>query len=226
MNYAHAMQGLSICDLSDACDALGIVPATSGALKAAYAGCSPVCGPIATCAMSPKGSVEIVIGTIELMNAAAPGSLLLIDAANHLGQNTIGSLVGVVAVQKRLAGAIIDGSVRDVQGLRELAFPVYARGTVVQSVRGRMAIDSINKPVTFGGRPAMPGDIAAADENGAIVFPAARAKEIFELAWRAVALEKRLFQQIQQGGDPIPLHKAMKYDLSMKDQLEDKGSAG
>ncbi len=223
MNYAQAMQGLSICDLSDACDALGIVPATSGAIKAAYAGCPPLCGPVATCAMSPAGGIEIVIGTIRLVESAAPGALLLIDAHAHPDQNTIGSLVGVVAVQRRLGGAIVDGSVRDVQGCRELGFPVYARGTVVHSVRGRMAIDSINEPVTLGGRTAAPGDIAAADENGAIVFPAARAKEIFELAWRAIALEKKLFQQIQHGGDAIALHKAMKYDLSMKEQLDDKG---
>ena len=222
MNYQQAMQGLSICDLSDACDALGVVPATSGAIKAMYPGCPPLCGPIATCSMSPKGKIEIVIGTIELIESAAPGSIMLINAADHPDQNTIGSLVGVVAVQRRLAGAIIEGSVRDLQGLRELPFPVYARGTVVHSVRGRMGIDSINQPVTLGGRTVASGDIGAADENGAIVFPAARAKEIFELAWRAVALEKRLFQQIQHGGDAIALHKAMKYDLSMKDQLDDK----
>lgn len=222
MNYALAMQGISTCDLSDACDALGIVPAESGAIKAIYPGCPPLCGPIATCAMSPKGKIEIVIGTIELVDSAAPGSLLLIDASNHLDQNTIGSLVGVVAVQKRLAGAIIDGSVRDVQGLRELPFPVYARGTVVHSVRGRMGIDSINEPVTLGGKRVASGDVAAADENGAIVFPAARAKEIFQLAWRTVALEHRLFEGIRHGGDPILLHKAMKYDLSMKEQLADK----
>ncbi|MDA0276884.1 MAG: hypothetical protein O3A06_01650 [Proteobacteria bacterium] len=42
MNYLRAMQGLSICDLSDACDALGIVPATSGAIKAVHPGCAPV----------------------------------------------------------------------------------------------------------------------------------------------------------------------------------------
>jgi regulator of RNase E activity RraA len=222
VNHAQAMQGLSICDLSDACDALGIVPAKSGAIRAMYPGCPPLCGPVATCSMSPKGKIEIVIGTIELIDTAAPGSLMLIDASKHLDQNTIGSLVGVVAVQKRLAGAIIDGSVRDVQGLRELPFPVYARGTVVHSVRGRMGIDSINEPVTLGGTRVVSGDIAAADENGAIVFPAARAKEIFELAWRAVALEKKLFEGIRHGGDPITLHKAMKYDLSMKEQLDDK----
>ena len=42
MNYAQAMQGLSTCDLSDACDALGIRPATSGAVNAVHPGCVPI----------------------------------------------------------------------------------------------------------------------------------------------------------------------------------------
>jgi len=55
-----------------------------------------------------------------------------------------------------------------------------------------------------------------------IVFPPERARQVFEFAWRAVALEKKIFQQIAHGGDAIALHKAMKYDLSMRDQLTDR----
>ena len=58
------------------------------------------------------------------------------------------------------------------------------------------------------------------------MFPAARAREIFELAYRAVALEKKLFQQILHGGDAVALHKAMKYDVSMAEQLKDKTITG
>ncbi len=84
-----------------------------------------------------------------------------------------------------------------------------------------MAIDSINQPVQFAGREVRPGWIAAADENGVIVFPAEREKDIFNFAYRAVALEKKLFQQIFHGGDAVALHKALRYDEPMKDQLSD-----
>ena len=221
MNFAQAMQGLSTCDLSDACDALGIQPATSGAVKAVHPGCVPICGPISTCRMSPAGKIEIVIGTIGPLLSSLPGSVFLVDSGGNMELNTIGSLVAVVAVQSRLAGAIVDGCVRDVQGMQDLGFSAYARGTVVPSVRGRMAIESINEPVQFAGCEVGPGWIAAADANGAIVFPPERAAEVFRFAWRAVAMEKKMFLQIQQGGDAIALHKAMKYDLSMQDQLTD-----
>lgn len=222
MNHALAMQGLSTCDLSDACDALGIAAVSSGALKPVHAQCRPICGPVTTCHMSPAGRTEIVIGTIGPLLSAAPGSVFLVSAGGRMDLNTIGSLVAVVAVQSRLAGAVVDGCVRDVAGMQELGFSTYARGTVVPSVRGRMAIESVNEPLPFAGGHVEPGWIAAADANGVIVFPPERQRDIFEHAWRAVALEKNIFAQIQQGGDAIALHKAMKYDLSMSEQLGDR----
>lgn len=223
MNLNQAMQGLTTCDISDACDALDIAAVTSGAIKGVHAGCAPICGPVSTCRMSARGRIEIVIGTIGPLLAAEPGGIFLVDAGGNMELNTIGSLVAVVAVQSRMAGAIVDGCVRDVQGMQELGFPVYARGTVVPSVRGRMAIESIGEPVSFAGAEVRQGWIAAADANGVIIFPPQRVREVFAFAWRAVALEKAIFRQIREGGDAIALHKAMKYDLSMKEQLTDPG---
>ena len=71
-------------------------------------------------------------------------------------RNTIGSLVTAVAVQARMSGAIVDGCVRDVQGTVSFNFPTYSRGTVVQSVRGRIGIETINNPVRFAGQKVNP----------------------------------------------------------------------
>jgi regulator of RNase E activity RraA len=226
MNYQHAFRDITTCDLSDACDALGIVPASSGQVKAVYPGCPPLCGPVFTCKMSPKGKKEIVIGTIEPILEADPGSIFLVDAGGDLVNNTIGSLVTLVAVQARMAGAISDGCVRDVQGTMALNFPTYARGTVVHSVRGRVGIESLNQPVSFAGRQVEPGWIAAADMNGVILFPPQRAAEIFRAAYRAAAVERKIVDQMRSGADIIAVHKALKYDAPMKDQLKDDGIVG
>lgn len=226
MNYMQAFREISTCDLSDGCDALGIVPVTSGAIKGVYPGCPPICGPVVTCRMSPTGKKEIVIGTIEPIIAADPGSIFLIDAGGNMQHNTIGSLVTVVAVQARMAGAIVDGCVRDVQGTTALDFPTYSRGTVVQSVRGRVGIETINEPVMFAGQAVAPGAIAAADVNGVIIFSAADAVRIFKAAYRAAAVERKIIDQIVNGADFIAVHKALKYDASMKDQLTDDKIVG
>jgi 4-hydroxy-4-methyl-2-oxoglutarate aldolase len=223
MNYQHAFRDISTCDLSDACDALGITAASTGQVKAVYPGCPPICGPIFTCRMSPRGETEVVIGTIVPIIAADPGSIFLVDAAGDMENNTIGSLVAVVAEQSRMAGAISDGCVRDVQGSMALGFPTYARGTVVRSVRGRVGIESVNEPVMFAGQRVAPGWIAAADLNGVIVFPPDRAPEIFRAAYRAAAVERRIVEQMRSGADFIAAHKALKYDVPLKDQLGGEG---
>jgi regulator of RNase E activity RraA len=219
MNFQQAFRDISTCDLSDACDALGIKPATSGKVKAVYPGCPQICGPIFTCRMSPRGEKEIVIGTIEPIITADPGSIFLVDAGGDMENNTIGSLVAVVAAQSRIAGVISDGCVRDVQGSMALGFPMYARGTVVHSVRGRVGIESLNEPVMFAGQCVEPGWIAAADLNGVIIFPGDRAADIFRAAYRAAAVERRIVEEMRNGADYIAAHKALKYDASLKDQL-------
>jgi 4-hydroxy-4-methyl-2-oxoglutarate aldolase len=226
MNYMQAFRDISTCDLSDACDALGVVPATSGQVKAAYPNCPSICGPIVTCKMSPTGKEEIVIGTIKPLLTADPGSIFLIDAGGNLQHNTIGSLVTVVAVQQRIAGAVVDGCVRDIQGTAALNFPTYSRGTVIQSVRTRVGIESTNEPVMFGGTRVEPGWIAAADANGVIVFPASHAVALFRAAYRAAAVERKIVQQMTNGADFIAVHKALKYDATMSEQLTDDKIVG
>jgi regulator of RNase E activity RraA len=218
MNLANAMDGVTTCDLSDACDALGIEPAVSGAIKPVW-NCGPICGPVVTLKVSPTGTTEIVIGTLVPIMAAEKGAVLLVDAGGNTEHNTIGSLASMVGAHRGLAGAVVDGSVRDLQGIEELRFPVYARATVVQSVRGRVGIDAINEPVSLGGRAVPPGWIAAADRNGIIAFPVEAANDLFRMARRAVEIEKDIFAQIRSGADPVKLHEDLRYTSSMKDQL-------
>jgi 4-hydroxy-4-methyl-2-oxoglutarate aldolase len=218
MNYANALDGVTTCDLSDACDAIGVAAATTGAIKPVW-NCGPICGPVTTLKLSPTGKTEIVIGTLVPIMGASKGAVLLVDADGDTERNTIGSLASMVSVHRGLAGAIVNGCVRDLQGIEELRFPVYARGTVVQSVRGRVGIEAINEPVSLGGRTVAPGWIAAADRNGIIAFPADVAPEVIRAARRAVEIEKDIFAQIRSGADPVKLHEDLRYTSSMKDQL-------
>lgn len=218
MSRSWSLDGISTCDLSDACDALGFKAPMTGVVKPVWR-CGPICGPVVTLKISPTGPTEIVIGTLEPIMAAKPGDILLVDAAGDMSNNTIGSLASMVAAHRRLAGAVVEGCVRDVQGIEELEFPVYARGTVVPSVRGRVGIEAINGPVSLGGMTVHPGWIVAADANGSIALPPEVAEEAFAKARRAVEIEKDIFARIRDGADPVQLHWDLNYVASMKDQL-------
>jgi 4-hydroxy-4-methyl-2-oxoglutarate aldolase len=223
MDYVQAFRGIVTPDLSDACDALGIEAVTSGAIHAVYPNCPVICGPAVTYRLRPGATGSTVIGTIEGIVSAKPGSILVFDVDGNMELNAWGSIAGNTAVQYRMGGVVIDGVTRDVQAMQELSLPTYARGTCVTSVRGRIGLESLNEPITMFGKEVHPGWVCAADANGVIFFPPERSKEVFDFAYRVVALERKVVQQIQQGVDPIEAHKVMKYDVSWKDQLNDKG---
>lgn len=222
MNYTQALQGIVTPDLSDACDALRIEAVTSGAVRAVYPNCPMICGPVVTYRLRPSAKGSTVIGTIEGIMSAKPGSILVFDVDGNMELNAWGSIAATTAAQYRMGGVVVDGVTRDVQAMQDMGMPTYARGTCVTSVRGRIGLESLNKPITMFGKPVHPGWVCAADANGVIFFPPEKAAEVFAHAYRVAALEKKVVQRIQQGADPIEAHKIMKYDASWADQLSDK----
>ena len=83
MNFADAFDGIVTCDLSDACDGLGISAVTTGLIQAVYEGCRPICGPAYTVDMSPAGRGPAVLGTIEAIVDAQPGAVLVFATAER-----------------------------------------------------------------------------------------------------------------------------------------------
>lgn len=139
---------------------------------------------------------------------------MLVASGGRTDVNTWGSVASTAAAERRVGGIVTDGAVRDVQSMRELDFPAYSRGTVVTSVRGRVGMASLNKPVTFDGHVVNPGDIVAADENGVIIFPAERLTEVLREAYAVVARERLMVRRIREGADPIVVHREARYERS------------
>jgi regulator of RNase E activity RraA len=117
----------------------------------------------------------------DMIEAAAPGDVLVIDNAGHC-VSTFGGLATLAAKTRGLAGVIVDGGVRDREEMEEQGLPVFARHMTPLTGRTRLAISAINQPVSCGGVRVRPGDIIVADGSGAICIPAEHAAEIAALA--------------------------------------------
>lgn len=226
MDYTGAFEGLAACDLSDACDALGIETVTPAGIRPIYPGCKPAIGPVTTVQLSPGGKGSTVIGSVEAVTRAGAGGIVVITSGGDPRLNTFGSIVCTVAVEQKLAGVVLDGVTRDVQTMQKYDFPTYARGTCVTSVRGRVGLDFINEPITIDGKKIHPGWICAADINGVIFFPPENAKEIFAKAYKVAANEERIMTLIRHGADAVKIHLDMGYDMSWKEQLKDGVKVG
>ena len=69
-----------------------------------------------------------------------------------------------------------------------MRFPVFARG-VVPFPGAKDALGVLGGPVRCGGVEVTPGDIVVADEEGIVVVPAARAREVLAGAEAKAAKE-------------------------------------
>jgi regulator of RNase E activity RraA len=100
---------------------------------------------------------------------------------------------GMATLHKRLGvvGAIIDGTVRDLAGIRKVGLPLWAWGTVPG--HGAFHLTRFNTPVTVGQLRIRPGDLIFADGDGCVRIPPELASDILRLAGEIRAREAAIF---------------------------------
>jgi 4-hydroxy-4-methyl-2-oxoglutarate aldolase len=121
-------------------------------------------------------------GMLDAIDSAPSGSvyvMVLEDGADFAG---IGGLMATAMKYRGLAGAVIDGGVRDLPQIGKLQFPVFSRGVVPSTTINHYRFAGVNIPVTCAGARVNPGDIITADEDGVAVIPKARAAEVLKKA--------------------------------------------
>jgi len=208
---AQAFLALSTTNLADALDRLGIAGAPRGLLPL-WPGCRKIAGPAYTMRLVPAGDASPVHGTLAAIAAARPGDVLVIDHGGRTDVNSGGGIAMFTAHRRGLAGAVIDGVSRDVDECREMGFPLYARGVIQTSIRGRCAFGGHGAEAALGGVRVRPGDWIAADENGVVVVPREAAGEALRIAQACFEAEEQVKAWIREGVDPIEAHERVRYD--------------
>jgi regulator of RNase E activity RraA len=110
----------------------------------------------------------------------------------------MGGLMGTAMLARGYAGAVIDGGVRDVAYLRKIGFPVYATGIVPSTSVHHYRFGGSQISITCDGVTVNAGDIVAADSDGVVVVPRARAREVLALAQQMDFKEHSMYAVIEQ----------------------------
>ncbi|MGF1342208.1 RraA family protein [Streptomyces flavovirens] len=118
---------------------------------------------------------------------AAPGSVIVAEAGD-MDYALAGGNVCAVAQRRGIAGFVIDGVIRDLAEVREMGFPVFARG-VIPVPGTKTSVRPLNVPVRCGGVQVHPGDIVVADEEGVVVTPHALQEQVLRDAEAKLAKE-------------------------------------
>jgi 3-hexulose-6-phosphate synthase/6-phospho-3-hexuloisomerase len=135
--------------------------------------------------------------TVEAIDIAEPGQVIVIDAGG-VGPAVWGELATHGAIQKKLAGVIIDGAIRDTAEIKTLHFPAYAK--IISPVAGEpKGFGEINVPVNISNTKIFSGDYIVGDDDGVIAIPAKKAVEIANRAMSVMETENRLRKEIDSG---------------------------
>ena len=142
-----------------------------------------VVGPAVTVLEGPTAEFVPPQHALDLIDSAEAGSLLVIGIGGEANVAVWGGLMTAGAHARGLAGAILDGGVRDVTEIRrDYGFPVYSRSESPGTTLGRFKTFGANVAVTCGGIEVNAGDIIVADIDGVVVVPRALAKEVLRLS--------------------------------------------
>jgi regulator of RNase E activity RraA len=93
------------------------------------------------------------------------------------------------------AGAVVEGSVRDLDGMRGVGFPCFAREVVVG--HGFAHLVEFGHPVEVGDVVVHSGDLVCADKHGVIVVPAEHAPGLAEMCRTVTDVERPLIAACQ-----------------------------
>ncbi len=91
--------------------------------------------------------------------------------------------------QRKAAGLVTDGSVRDSATLREYGFPVFAHSTTAKQGPAVMQPWAAQEVITCGGIVVRPGDAVVGDDDGVVVVPAGMAEDVLKIAAEREAIE-------------------------------------
>ncbi|MEV6022082.1 RraA family protein [Streptomyces sp. NPDC052036] len=164
-------------------DLLGRAQVMDIGIRPLWSGTPRVAGPAFTVRCPPGDNLMLHAA----IHRAEPGQVIVVESGD-VDHALAGGNVCAVARRRGVAAFVADGVIRDLAEVREMGFPVFARG-VIPIPGAKNAVEPLNAEVRCGGVKVRPGDIVVADEEGVVVVPADRREEILAAARKKLAKE-------------------------------------
>jgi 4-hydroxy-4-methyl-2-oxoglutarate aldolase len=161
-------------------------------------GGTQLCGPAVTVWTKP-GDILYVLKAVDLI---APGDVLVVDGGGRPDAAVIGDIAGQALADLGCDGLVVDGAVRDLDGLDAAGLPTFALGTH-PATGSNQGPGAINVTVQCGGVTVRPGDVIRGDASGVVVVPREHLVPVLALT-EAVADRERDWRQAIARGASLP----------------------
>jgi 4-hydroxy-4-methyl-2-oxoglutarate aldolase len=120
----------------------------------------------------------------RVIDILQPGDVLVVDLMGEIeGATIVGDNLATAIFTASKTGLVVDGAVRDAEGIFPIGMPVYTRGTHPSALDyTRVMLTGVNIPVKIGDATVMPGDVVFGDRGGLYFIPPQYLKEILDKA--------------------------------------------
>jgi 4-hydroxy-4-methyl-2-oxoglutarate aldolase len=149
----------------------------------------------------------------KALQLAEPGDIVVVSTCGNTVSAVFGELMCHTAATKKLGGIVVDGAIRDVDGITRLGFPAFSR-TVSPGGCDKDGPGEINVPIACGNTVVMPGDIVVGDDDGIAIVPRDHTTEVLARVEALMSRERDRIAEIKGGA----LYKA-----EIDDALRKKG---
>ncbi|KAI1028284.1 hypothetical protein LB503_002781 [Fusarium chuoi] len=193
------LSALDTNTVSDALDFLGLPGATNG-LRPLW-DCPKIVGRASTVQLGPKkenapATTHLITPVID---SVATSDRILVIAGGVEGISSWGDIIANAAKVKQIRGSVIDGMSRDIDGSRDIGYPVFGRGVTMISARNRLVQIDSGVQVEIRGVKVDENDYVIADNCGVVFVPADRIEDVLELGERIDRRQNAMVQEVRSG---------------------------
>jgi 4-hydroxy-4-methyl-2-oxoglutarate aldolase len=180
-------------------------------------------------ARAKAGGIERMYNQVAI-DMLQPGDVLVVDL---FGQQEGGTIVGdnlfyYIMKATKGAGLVVDGAIRDLEGISGMDMPAYFRHAHPSAI-GNVMITGINVPVRIGRATVMPGDLVVGDAEGVYFIPPALAQQVVDNAdvihihdeWTRMKFDQGKYKSMDIYGSPKDPALKKEYEDYLKQRLEE-----
>lgn len=118
----------------------------------------------------------------RVVNMLQPGDVVVVDLFGKVNDGTFsGDNLATAIYATTKTGFVINGGIRDLQGIMSIGMPGYFRGAHPSAFRDVM-LTAINTPVRIGNVTVMPGDVVFGDREGVYFIPPHMVEKVINTA--------------------------------------------
>ena len=144
------------------------------------------------------------ISTRAAIEDMPEGCITVVDAMGVTDAGIFGDILVARMAQRGVAALVTDGVLRDVEGVLSTDLPIFCSGAAAPPSVAGLTFVAWQQPIACGGVAIYPNDIIVADQDGAVLIPAAYLDQVLAEAPEQERMEGWIMDQVTQHGATLP----------------------